>query len=258
PDHISRRGADVPEARLLPRDLRQAHDVAYLRPAARDHDGRREPYLGRRPRALPEAPRRAPRGQLRLGAVALPPPRRALRVGRTLRSRRAHAEAVRVLPDELLPRRRGRRDAGQALRRLVRRRQPRLLDRLPPRRFQVPALRRVLLEASALRDVQTEDPMGQLGSTVRRPLKQTARHHVDPSPSTLRRAADSTRMGRGMTQRSVIWIALAFAFIGGVLKLADFSHSRPSEPAPATESHSAASHRPPATDGATARSSRSR
>jgi len=61
-----------------------------------------------------------------------------------------------------------------------------------------------------------------------------------------------------MTQRSVIWIALAFAFIGGVLKLADFSHSRPSEPAPATEPHSAASHRPPATDGATARSSRSR
>ena len=48
------------------------------------------------------------------------------------------ARAVGVLPLELLPEHRGRRASGALLRRLVRQRQPRVLDRLPARRLEVP------------------------------------------------------------------------------------------------------------------------
>src|SRR5207244_2853353 len=100
--------------------------------------------------------------------VALPPPRRALGVGGTPRGAGGAEEAVGVLPVELLPRRRGGRDAGQAVCRVVRRREPRLLDGLPARGLEVPARRRGVPEAAALRGVAAEDPVGQLGAAVRR------------------------------------------------------------------------------------------
>src|SRR6266446_6250903 len=129
---------------------------------------RREPLCRRRARALPASPRRSPRGQLRLGAVALPSARRALGLGGAPRGAGGAEEAVGVLPLELLPRRRGGRDAGQAVRGVVRRREPRLLDGLPARRLEVPALRRGVHEVAALRGVTAEDTVGQLGAAVRR------------------------------------------------------------------------------------------
>ena len=61
---------------------------------------------------------------------------------------RPHDEAVGVLPPPVLPRRRGRGGHRRPLPRLVRRRQPRLLHRLPARRLAVPARRRHLRQAA--------------------------------------------------------------------------------------------------------------
>jgi len=52
--------------------------------------------------ALPRPARRAARGQLLVGAVVHVPPRRALRVDGLVRGARAHHEAVRLLPAQLL------------------------------------------------------------------------------------------------------------------------------------------------------------
>src|SRR5262249_11201655 len=74
----------------------------------------------------------------------------------------SQAEALGVLPPELLPFRRGRRGNRQGLCRLVRRRESRLLDRLPARRFQVPAGRRGVPQVAALGGISAPHPVGQL------------------------------------------------------------------------------------------------
>ena len=85
--------------------LRQADDVAHLQPAARHHDGRRQPHRRRRVRALPDAPRRrcsraTARG--RRGCFYRLDEHYEW-VGRLRGARPAH-EAVGVLPPQLLPR----------------------------------------------------------------------------------------------------------------------------------------------------------
>ena len=95
----------------------------------------REPHRRRRARALPEAARRAARRQLRVGAVAAAPPRRALRVARAATRRPTSTmKPSEYFRAQLLPLRRGRR--GRPCKHYVdcvRRRQPRLLDRLSAR-----------------------------------------------------------------------------------------------------------------------------
>ena len=106
-----------------------------------------------------------------MGAVAVLPARRALRVGR----RATRRPSSRMKPSEYFRRncflvRRGRRGDGAAVRRGVRRRQPRLLDRLPARRLEVSRTRSRRSSTLPLSDgVAAEDPLGQLEPALRRP-----------------------------------------------------------------------------------------
>jgi predicted TIM-barrel fold metal-dependent hydrolase len=102
-----------------------------------------------RARTVPQPARGPPRGQLLVGTLAAPPVGRAPRVDGVVRGYRPDPEAVRVLPAELLHLARCRRGDGGPLRRLVRRRQPGVLHRLPPRRLAVSARRRGAGEAGA-------------------------------------------------------------------------------------------------------------
>ena len=76
-------------------------------------------------------------------------------------------EPSRVLPAQLLRFVRGRRNGGQALLRGLRRRQRRLLDRLPARRLQVPACHRVVSRAPLRGVHQAQDPVGKLLQALR-------------------------------------------------------------------------------------------
>jgi hypothetical protein len=118
------------------------------------------------------AARCAPRGQLCLGSVAAASARRALRVGRRPRGTRSDEEAVRVLPVELLPVPRGRRGARASVHRVVRRRQPRFLDRLPARRFEVSPLGRELRQAEHPHGIKDQDSRGKLEPSVRHPAEE--------------------------------------------------------------------------------------
>ena len=128
--------------------LDRADAVAHVQPAARHPVRHRVLLRRRRARAVPRPAGRAARGQLLVGAVAPLPARRALRVDRLVRGARPHDEAVGVLPAQLLDLGRGRRGDRAALHRHVRRRQAGLLDRLPPRRLEVPARGRRLRQAA--------------------------------------------------------------------------------------------------------------
>src|SRR5581483_2621089 len=96
-------------------------------------------------------------------------------MGRPVRGARLQAEAVGVLPRELLPRGRGRRGARPAVRRVVRRRQPRLLDGLSPRRLEVPARGGGVPPAPAGRALPAQDPLGQLGAALPDPASRPRR-----------------------------------------------------------------------------------
>ena len=120
-------------------------------------------------RAFPSAESGASRRQLLMGAVHDVPPRRALGVDRQVRGTGTSDGAIAVLPAQLLRFVRGRRSGGQALLRGLRRRQRRLLDRLPARRLQVPARHRVVPRAPVRGVHQAQDPVGQ--------LLQALRHH---------------------------------------------------------------------------------
>ncbi len=79
-DQLPRWRSELPAPRLHARSVRQPDDVAHVRAATRDHGGGRELRERRRDPALPEPARRVARRELRLGAVAAAPARRALGV----------------------------------------------------------------------------------------------------------------------------------------------------------------------------------
>ena len=106
-------------------------------------------------------------GQLRMGAVVARSSRRALGVGGRQGRPRARPRAVRVLPIELLPEHRGGRASGALLRRLVRGRQPRLLDRLPARRFEVSRVGVGVPGAPHRRGNEAQGPVGELVPALR-------------------------------------------------------------------------------------------
>src|SRR5437870_6256964 len=145
--------------------VRPGHHGACREPLARDDAGVRQHVHGRRPRAISAPPRRLPRRQLRLGALAPLADGRARRVARRRRGPGPRAQAERVLSAPVLGIGRARRDACAACRGDAGR-QHRLLHGLPARRLQVPAGDRTVLEATATCGDGSQDPLGQLGAPL--------------------------------------------------------------------------------------------
>src|SRR5690348_4152026 len=115
-----------------------------------------------------------------MGTVVPLPPRRALGVDGLVRGARAHDAPVGVLQAQLLDLGRSRRDDRAALRREVRRRTPPLLDRLPPRRLEVPARGQRIREAPDDRRQQGQDRQHELVRALRHPARQEGLRPVVP------------------------------------------------------------------------------
>ena len=108
-----------------------------------------------------------------------------------LRGARAHDEAVGVLPAQLLALGRGRRGDGAAVRRGVRRRQPRLLDRLPARRLEVSrSAVRGFLDAAAVGRRRSARSCGTTGAAS----TTSRRRRADRGPARRPTTASGTAM----------------------------------------------------------------